>query len=149
MARAKPHGTLKLEMRAKSTSPASSENPRPHIVPSRESRLQRRERTLQIVDRLEELYPDADCSLRFRNPFELLIATILSAQCTDKRVNLVTRDLFKRWPNPHKMAAASIPELENAVKTTGFFRAKAKTSRVAVANSLINSTERFLKRLKN
>ena len=126
MARAKPHGTLKLEMRAKSTSPASSENPRPHIVPSRESRLQRRERTLQIVDRLEELYPDADCSLRFKNPFELLIATILSAQCTDKRVNLVTRDLFKRWPNPHKMAAASIPELENAVKTTGFFRAKAK-----------------------
>ena len=126
MARAKPHGTLKLEMRAKSTLPASSENPRPHIVPSRESRLQRRERALQIVDRLEELYPDADCSLRFQNPFELLIATILSAQCTDKRVNLVTRDLFKRWPNPHKMAAASIPELENAVKTTGFFRAKAK-----------------------
>ena len=126
MARAKPHGTLKLEMRPKSTSQASSENLRTHIVPSRETRLQRRERTLKIVDRLEELYPDADCSLRFKNPFELLISTILSAQCTDKRVNLVTLDLFKRWPNPHKMAAASISELENAVKTTGFFRAKAK-----------------------
>ena len=88
--------------------------------------MQRKKRALQIVDRLEELYPDADCSLRFNNPFELLIATILSAQCTDKRVNLVTRDLFKQWPNPNKMAAASITELENAVKTTGFFRAKAK-----------------------
>jgi endonuclease-3 len=126
MARAKPHGILKTEMRPKSTSQASSENLRAHIVPSRETRLQRRERTLQIVDRLKELYPNADCSLRFKNPFELLISTILSAQCTDKRVNLVTRDLFKRWPNPHKMAAASISELENAVKTTGFFRAKAK-----------------------
>ena len=126
MARAKPHGTLKLEMRPKSTSKTPSDTPRTHIVPSRETRLQRRERSLQIVDRLEELYPDADCSLRFKNPFELLIATILSAQCTDKRVNLVTIDLFKQWPNPHKMAAASIAELENAVKTTGFFRAKAK-----------------------
>ena len=126
MARAKPLGILKTEMRPKSTSQASSENLRAHIVPSRETRLQRRERTLQIVDRLKELYPNADCSLRFKNPFELLISTILSAQCTDKRVNLVTRDLFKRWPNPHKMAAASISELENAVKTTGFFRAKAK-----------------------
>jgi endonuclease-3 len=126
MARAKPHGILKTEMRPKSTSQASSENLRAHIVPSRETRLQRRERTLQIVDRLKELYPNADCSLRFKNPFELLISTILSAQCTDKRVNLVTRDLFKRWPTPHKMAAASISELENAVKTTGFFRAKAK-----------------------
>jgi endonuclease-3 len=126
MAGAEPHGTLTIEMTAKLTSQSPAQNLRPHIVPSRETRLQRRERTLQIVDRLEELYPDADCSLRFKNAFELLIATILSAQCTDKRVNLVTRDLFKRWPNPHKMAAASIPELENAVKTTGFFRAKAK-----------------------
>ncbi|MEC8736675.1 MAG: endonuclease III [Planctomycetota bacterium] len=113
-------------MRPKSTSEASSKNSRSHIVPSRESRLQRRERALKIVDRLEELYPDADCSLRFKNPFELLISTILSAQCTDKRVNMVTPSLFKRWPNPHKMAAASIRELENAVKTTGFYRAKAK-----------------------
>ncbi|HBU38659.1 MAG TPA: endonuclease III [Planctomycetaceae bacterium] len=113
-------------MTAKLTPQSPAQNPRPHIVPSRETRLQRRKRTLQIVDRLEELYPDADCSLRFKNPFELLISTILSAQCTDKRVNLVTQDLFKRWPSPHKMAAASIPELENAVKTTGFFRAKAK-----------------------
>jgi endonuclease-3 len=126
MAGAEPHGTLTIEMTAKLTSQSPAQNRRPHIVPSRETRLQRRERALQIVDRLEELYPDADCSLRFKNAFELLIATILSAQCTDKRVNLVTRDLFKRWPNPHKMAAASIPELENAVKTTGFFRAKAK-----------------------
>ena len=113
-------------MRAKSTPKTPLETPRTHIVPSRETRIQRKNRALQIVDRLEELYPDADCSLRFKNPFELLIATILSAQCTDKRVNLVTSDLFEKWPNPHKMAAATITELENAVKTTGFFRAKAK-----------------------
>jgi endonuclease-3 len=100
--------------------------PPPRIVPSRETLTARRKRTAAIAQRLATHYPEAECSLRFSNPFELLIATILSAQCTDKRVNLVTPALFQRWPTPEKMAAASLPELEKAVQTTGFFRAKAK-----------------------
>ena len=113
-------------MKAKLPTKPAAVNVQARIVPSRETRAQRKDRSLQIVDCLEKLYPDADCSLRFSNPFELLIATILSAQCTDKRVNIVTIDLFKQWPNPLKMSQASLQELENAVKTTGFFRAKAK-----------------------
>ena len=113
-------------MKAKLPTKPASVSVRARIVPSRETRTQREERALQIVDCLEKLYPDADCSLRFSNPFELLIATILSAQCTDKRVNIVTIDLFKQWPTPLKMSQAKLQELENAVKTTGFFRAKAK-----------------------
>lgn len=96
------------------------------IVPSRESLTARRERTVAIAERLAEHYPDAECSLRFSSPFELLIATILSAQCTDKRVNLVTPALFQRWPTPEDMAHARLDDLEKAVQTTGFFRAKAK-----------------------
>ena len=113
-------------MKAKPPTKPASDNIQPRIVPSRETRTQRKDRALQIADCLKQLYPDADCSLRFSNPFELLIATILSAQCTDKRVNVVTIDLFKQWPNPQKMSQASLQDLENAVKTTGFFRAKAK-----------------------
>ena len=100
-------------MKAKTPSKTASVNARAKIVPSRETRAQRKDRALQIVDCLEKLYPDADCSLRFSNPFELLIATILSAQCTDKRVNVVTIDLFKQWPNPQKMSQASLQDLEN------------------------------------
>ena len=113
-------------MKAKKPSKTAAVNARAKIGPRRETRAQRKDRALQIVDCLEKQYPDADCSLRFSNPFELLIATILSAQCTDKRVNIVTIDLFKQWPNPLKMSQASLQQLENAVKTTGFFRAKAK-----------------------
>ncbi len=113
-------------MKAKLPPKPAAVNVKARIVPSRETRGQRKDRALQIVDCLEKLYPDADCSLRFSNPFELLIATILSAQCTDKRVNIVTIDLFNQWPNPLKMSQVSLQELENAVKTTGFFRAKAK-----------------------
>jgi len=96
------------------------------VVPSRETLAARRQRAASIAQRLAELYPDADCSLRFSNPFELLIATILSAQCTDKRVNLVTPGLFKKWPTPAKLAAASVGQIEQVIQTTGFFRAKAK-----------------------
>ncbi len=113
-------------MKAKLPTKPAAVNAQAKIVPSRETRAQRKNRALQIVACLEKLYPDADCSLRFSSPFELLIATILSAQCTDKRVNIVTIDLFRQWPNPLKMSQASLQELENAVKTTGFFRAKAK-----------------------
>lgn len=75
---------------------------------------------------LETLYPDARCALFFRNPFELLIATILSAQCTDVRVNQVTPGLFARYPTPRAFAEADLAELEEVIRATGFFRNKAK-----------------------
>jgi endonuclease-3 len=81
----------------------------------------------EILDRLEEIYPDADCELRYRNAFELLIATILSAQCTDKRVNAVTPGLFARYPTAKDLAAAKLPEVEEIIRSTGFFRAKARS----------------------
>ena len=81
----------------------------------------------EILDRLEKIYPDADCELRYGNAFELLIATILSAQCTDKRVNAVTPQLFARYPAAKDLAAAKLPEVEEIIRSTGFFRAKAKS----------------------
>ncbi len=80
-----------------------------------------------VYRKLEQLYPDAHCALIHKNPFELLVATILSAQCTDVRVNIVTPALFKAYPTPAKMAEAKITHLEELVKTTGFFRNKAKS----------------------
>lgn len=75
---------------------------------------------------LHEAYPDAECALHHKNAFELLVATILSAQCTDERVNKVTPALFARFPTPAAMASADIGELEDLVRSTGFFRNKAK-----------------------
>jgi endonuclease-3 len=83
----------------------------------------------EIERRLRVLYPDAHCELDYRTPFELLAATILSAQCTDKRVNLVTPELFRRWPDASAMSRANPAELEEAVKSTGFYRGKAKSLR--------------------
>jgi endonuclease-3 len=80
-----------------------------------------------IYQRLSAAYPDAHCALDFTTPFQLLVATILSAQCTDKRVNMVTPVLFKRYPTPADLAAAKTEELEEIIKSTGFFRNKAKS----------------------
>ncbi len=79
-----------------------------------------------VLKRLKKHYPDAHCALNFTNPYELLIATILSAQCTDVRVNIVTPELFRQFPSPLKMSKASVLEIENLIKSTGFFRNKAK-----------------------
>jgi endonuclease-3 len=80
-----------------------------------------------VLDRLLKEYPAAHCALDFTNPFQLLCATILSAQCTDKRVNLVTPALFARYPGPAALAAADPEELEEVIRSTGFFRSKAKS----------------------
>lgn len=80
----------------------------------------------ELLDALYEYYPNPHCALNHRNPFELLIATILSAQCTDVRVNKVTPDLFEAYPTPEAMAEAPIQELEELVRSTGFYRNKAK-----------------------
>jgi endonuclease III len=85
------------------------------------------ERVAAILRALDEAYPDAVCALNHQTPWELLVATILSAQCTDVRVNMVTPELFRRFPSPAAMAAAPIPELEDLIRTTGFFRNKAKS----------------------
>jgi endonuclease-3 len=81
----------------------------------------------EIYRRLIEHYPDAHCALDFKSPFQLLVATILSAQCTDKRVNMVTPALFKKYKTPKAMAEANPEELEDMIKSTGFFRNKTKS----------------------
>ena len=92
----------------------------------RESLTDLRKRTRQIIADLQKTYPDAHCELNFSNPLELLVATILSAQCTDKRVNLVTPELFRKYRSASDYAQAPRTALEQDVKTTGFFRSKAK-----------------------
>lgn len=89
------------------------------------------ERIHLILQRLHEAYPDAECALHHRNAFELLVATILSAQCTDERVNLVTPALFARFPTPAAMAGADREELEGLIRSTGFYRNKAKNIQTA------------------
>jgi endonuclease-3 len=85
------------------------------------------ERAPEIFERLHRAYPDAHCALDFETPFQLLIATILSAQCTDKRVNMVTPALFSRYATPSALAAAKLEELEEMIKSTGFFRNKSRS----------------------
>jgi endonuclease-3 len=89
--------------------------------------LSEAKRLAAILDGLDELYSEAECELDHKNAFELLCATILSAQCTDKRVNVVTPKLFERYPDAAAMAEAPIPDLEHIIRTTGFFRNKAKS----------------------
>jgi endonuclease-3 len=85
------------------------------------------DRIAAILKALDEAYPNAECALTHHSPWELLVATILSAQCTDVRVNLVTPELFRRFPTPAAMAKATLAELEALIRTTGFFRNKAKS----------------------
>jgi len=93
----------------------------------RESKPKKRQRTEEILQRLKVEYPDACCALEHRSPLQLLVATILSAQCTDKRVNMVTPALFECFPDAAAYAAADIHELEEMIRTTGFYRNKAKS----------------------
>lgn len=85
-----------------------------------------KDRASRIYAELERLYPEAHCALNHRNAFELLVSTILSAQCTDERVNMVTPALFKQYPTPQKMAKATQEQIEQLIRTTGFYRNKAK-----------------------
>lgn len=104
-------------------------------TPTGETRLALVRRARRINRELALAYPDAHCELDFRNPLELLVATILSAQCTDKRVNLVTPALFRRYPTAQDYAAADRAELESLIQSTGFFRNKA-TSILGMAQAL-------------
>jgi endonuclease-3 len=102
--------------------------------------MQTKERLHSIIERLREVYPSAHCELDFQTPFQLLVATILSAQCTDKRVNTVTRDLFQKYTSAYDFAAVDQSELEQAIKSTGFYRNKAKNLR-AMAKDLVEKYE--------
>ncbi len=104
----------------------------PRKKPSDEPKLQAR----QVVRGLAQLYPDSTCALVHKNVYELLVATILSAQCTDVRVNMVTPALFARYPDAPSLAKAEQAELENLIRSTGFFRAKAK-SLIAMATQVV------------
>ncbi|HVL87323.1 MAG TPA: endonuclease III [Candidatus Thermoplasmatota archaeon] len=99
----------------------------------RETKETKRARARRIVRALRALYPDSRCSLDFRNPFELVIAVILSAQCTDATVNKVTPGLFARWPTPQALADAPQAEVERVVRPTGYYSAKARNIRGAAA----------------
>ncbi|MEG4231077.1 endonuclease III [Microcoleus sp. Pol11C3] len=89
-------------------------------------KLSLKQRSLEILIRLKRLYPEAPCTLNYETPVQLLVATILSAQCTDERVNLVTPALFERFPDAVALANADIEELESLVRSTGFYRNKSK-----------------------
>jgi endonuclease-3 len=102
----------------------------------RETKKEKAARIRKIIAGLKKAYPDAHCELNFSNPLELLIATILSAQCTDKRVNIVTTELFKKYRTAADYVVAPASELEEAIKTTGFFRNKTKSIKSA-AESLV------------
>ena len=99
----------------------------------RETLVAKKGRALKIIGVLERTYPGAHCELNFETPLQLLVATILSAQCTDKRVNLVTAELFKKYRTAHDFAAAPLSDLEAAVKSTGFYRNKAKNIQACCA----------------
>ena len=115
--------TLKAPVRQTKTSPgtkkkAANKQTRNDLAP---------ERIAEILRRLEAAYPNAECALHHRNAWELLVATILSAQCTDARVNMVTPELFRKFPTPQAMAEASLPAIEEEIRSTGFYRNKAKS----------------------
>jgi endonuclease-3 len=106
---------------------AASEPVAPKSKPGKTANPLAPARIATILTTLKKTYPHAVCALNHRSAWELLVATILSAQCTDVRVNLVTPALFKAFPTPKAMAAASLPELEALIRTTGFYRNKAKS----------------------
>jgi endonuclease-3 len=93
----------------------------------RESAADRKARSRKILTRLKRAYPDAHCELHHHSAYQLLVATILSAQCTDARVNMVTPELFRRWPDAHALAVAKQGDLEDVIRSTGFFRNKARS----------------------
>lgn len=99
-----------------------------------------RTRAGSIARKLAQLYPDAHCALHYDNPLQLLVATILSAQCTDERVNRVTPPLFARYPDAHAFATAKLSELEKMIQSTGFFRNKAKNI-IACCHKLVELHE--------
>jgi endonuclease-3 len=107
-------------------------------APTKRPRLTKKRRALLILAQLKDLYPEAPCSLDYDNPLQLLIATMLSAQCTDARVNIVTPALFERFPTVIDYAEADVSEIEPLIKSTGFYRNKAKNIRATCEKIVTN-----------
>ena len=107
-------------MKPRLKKPAAKKKPAKRLAPAEQ-------RAPEIYERLQKEYPDAKCALDHRNPYELIVATILSAQCTDKRVNMVTPALFEKYPDAESLSAAKPETLEEMIKSTGFFRNKTKS----------------------
>lgn len=122
--------------RGRKTAPARPAPARKKRIPA--ARLE--EHARQVYEGLEALYPDAHCELDHAGPWQLLVATILSAQCTDRRVNMVTPTLFARWPGPAELARARQEDLEEVIKSTGFFRNKARNL-IAMAGAVVDRHE--------
>jgi endonuclease-3 len=106
-------------------------------IPKPKNQAERQARVATILKDLDEMYPKATCALHHRNPWELLVATILSAQCTDKRVNEVTPGLFEKYPTPRDFAAARQEVLANDIRSTGFFNNKAR-SLIGAAKKIVD-----------
>lgn len=102
--------------------------------------MKRQDRAKEVARRLALAYPNAYCELEFQNPFQLLIATVLSAQCTDKRVNMVTKELFRQYPDATSLAQILQSDLESLIHSTGFFRNKAKNIRL-LSRTLLDQYE--------
>jgi len=117
--------TQKKIITARKATPFASSEWRPRWP--KESLEAKRERYARIYEELRKLYPDAKCALEFSNPFELVVATILSAQCTDKRVNMVMPDVRANFPTPRSLADADPEHVEKVIQSTGFFRQKTKS----------------------
>ncbi|HET9886147.1 MAG TPA: endonuclease III, partial [bacterium] len=124
------------KLRRKAVAKAAAKTARPKVAGAKAAKLPRRKasksksdeaaRALAVLERLHREFPDAKCALDHESPHQLLVATILSAQCTDARVNLVTKDLFKKYRSPKSFADANPETLENDIRSTGFFRMKAR-----------------------
>ena len=124
---------MHLESPRVARSKSAPKRPAPARRPARETFEEKRRRAAAVLRRLARAYPDARCSLDFSSPLELLVATVLSAQCTDVRVNLVTPALFRKYRTAADYARAPAGELENDIRQTGFFNAKARSLRRAGA----------------
>src|SRR6476620_1337770 len=116
-----------MPRKTRDTRPETPTKKRPRAAKRRTKATPTPERAAEIYKRLHEQYPNAHCALDFKTPFQLLVATILSAQCTDKRVNMVTPALFKRYRTPAAMSEAKPQDVEEMIKSTGFFRNKTKS----------------------
>ena len=112
--------------RSASRTSARGKTPRPRRKSAAAPTADAKARAAMVTRRLKADYPDAECALEHQSAFQLLISTILSAQCTDERVNIVTKDLFRRWPTAAHLARVPLEQLEQAIQSTGFFRNKAK-----------------------
>ncbi|MGQ0641100.1 MAG: endonuclease III [Gemmatimonadaceae bacterium] len=144
LARVRPKAALRQQKPNANRPPPKKVKPvaRPALTPrsasrSKESADAKRARANEIYRKLSELYPDAHCELDFTNPYQLLVATILSAQTTDRRVNMVTPTLFAKYPTVQALAQAKSADVEEIIKSTGFFRAKTK-SIIGMAGGIVD-----------